>query len=182
MGMRAGLITWIVLIFFLAKEGRGQSQLVLLKKERVVKLFLPGDDFIYREKGDKEVKASFINHLSDTAVITQWDTIPFHHLERVYFKRIRFINRLGYLMVVAGVGVMAIDLFNVVVVQGENFNMDPGLLRFSAVTVGLGLPLMLVVKKSQKIRHPFSIKAVKKGSPFYRDLEPKGYHSPYIPQ
>src|SRR5688572_28377554 len=111
---------FVILTFLLTvHETLSQKQLVLLRKESVILRRYPGDEFIFKLKGSDARKTSYVNTLSDTAVVTHGDTIPFHRIESVYFKRDMFSNRLGRKLVAAGVVYMLFDQLNVVVVQGN---------------------------------------------------------------
>lgn len=161
----AGLI--FVFLTCLSITTTAQKQLVLLKGEKVKLRLNPGDDFAYRLKGSKSIKHSYVNNIFDTAVLVHKDVVPFHTIDRVYFKQGNFGNVIGGLLVVGGVGYTLIDQINIVLVQGEKANLDEGVLVSSAVMVGVGLPLMLIKKKYQKLGGRYRLMMVSKGSPFY---------------
>lgn len=143
-------------------------QLVLLKNERVVLRLNPGDDFIYKLKNSKAIKSSYVNNLSDTAVVTHSDVVPFHTIERIYFRQSKFYNRLGTGLFIGGTALFLIDQLNVTLVQGGEPNLDSGVSTTSLVMIGAGLPMMLIRKKSQRITYKYHLMMVKKGSPFYQ--------------
>ncbi|HMG89191.1 MAG TPA: hypothetical protein VK589_04000 [Chryseolinea sp.] len=144
-----------------------QKQLVLLKREKVLLRLFYGDEFIYRLKGSKTVKTSYVNNLYDTAVLAHKEIVPFHKIDRVYFKHSSFGNRVGTMLVIGGVGYFLIDQFNTVVVHGENATIHEGVATTSAVLAGVGLPLMLIKKKSQRIGGKYRLLTAEKGSAFY---------------
>ena len=144
-----------------------QKQLVLLKREKVLLRLNYGDDFNYRLKGSKTVMPSYINNLYDTAVVAHKDVIPFHKIDRVYFEHTSFGNRFGTFLVIGGVGYFLIDQFNEVIVHGEEPSIDESVATTSAIFVGVGLPMMLIKKKSQRIGGKYRLLAVDEGSPFY---------------
>lgn len=157
-----------------------QPQLVILKGERVVKRFHGGDDFVFRMKGSKTIRRTYINNLSDTAVVTHRDTVPFHKIDRIYFRQNKFYNTIGAAMVIAGSGVFLIDQFNIIVVRGLEPDLDPGITRFSVTALALGIPLILIKKKSQRIDQRHKLRTVKKGSPFFQPDPKSGFVSPFI--
>lgn len=157
-----------------------QKQLVLLKKEKVVLRLYPGDDIVFKKKGRKTIWTSYVNNLADTAVVIHADTIPFRTIDRVYFKQTKFYNVLGTALVIGGAGYFLIDQFNVTVVQGDKASLDKGVNRVSIPALVMGLPLMLIHKKSQRLGHKYRLMTVKPGSVFYQP-DPKGFESPYIP-
>jgi hypothetical protein len=148
--------------------GYSQMQLLLLKNERVVLRLNPGDDFIYKLKNSNAIKSSYVNNLSDTAVVTHNDVVPFHTIDRIYFPQLKFYNKLGGALFVGGAALFLIDQVNVTLVQGGEPNLDSGVSITSLAMVGAGLPMMLIRKKSQRINYKYHLLMVKKGSPFYR--------------
>lgn len=145
-----------------------QKQLVLLKDETVLLRLYPGDDFVYRLNGSSTVRETYVNNLSDSAVVTHNDTIPFHTIDRIYFRQHKFYNTLGTLLVIGGAGLFLIDQANIVLVQGNEPNLDAGVARVSLASLAAGLPLMLIRKKSQRLNYRHRLLMVDRGSAFYR--------------
>jgi hypothetical protein len=152
----------LVVTLFCPLYSFSQPQLVLLKKENVLKRYYPGDDFVFRLKGSKTIRKSYVNNLSDTAVITHRDTIPFHKIDQVYHQRSRFYNTIGGVLVAGGTGYFLVDQIN------NKFDFDRGVTSFSATTIAIGLPLALYSPKWQRLNRKFRLMTVSKGSGFYR--------------
>ena len=171
-------------LFFLlsAFTAAGQSQLLLMKRQEVLLRLNAGDDFVFRMKGSKEVRRTYINTLSDTSVVTHRDTVPYHMIDRVYFRTSTFVNRLGLLLVLGGAGYFLIDQVNNVVVKGNDARIDNSVAIASGVMVGAGLPMMLIGRKSRGVGGRIRLLKVTPESPLYRSFDPKGYVSPYIPR
>ncbi len=163
------LFSVFVLFCCISFHTRAQKQLVLLKKQKVLLRLNPGDEFIFSLKGKKDVLYSYVNNLSDTAVVAHNTIVPFHKIDRIYFKRSSFANVLGGLLVVGGAGIFVIDQFNTLVVQGEKATLDDRVLAISLPSLAAGLPLMLIHKKSQRLKRPYHLLTVKKGSVFYTE-------------
>jgi hypothetical protein len=144
-----------------------QKQLVLLKREKVLLRLYYGDEIVYRLQGSKTVRTSYVNNLYDTAVLAHKEIVPFHKIDKVYFKHSSFGNRFGTFLVIGGVGYFLIDQFNEVVVHGEKATINEDVATTSAVLAGVGLPLMLIKKKSQRIGGKYRLLTVEKGSAFY---------------
>ena len=163
------LLFLFVLICSINLHALGQKQLVLLKKQKVILRLNPGDDFVYSLKGVKGKHESYVNNLYDTAVLVHKTIVPFHKIDRIYFRRSTFANRIGALLVVAGVGIFIIDQFNSIVVHGEDPSLDEKVVKISVTSLALGLPLMLIHKKSQRMKNGYHLLTVKKGSVFYEE-------------
>lgn len=158
----------ILMLACIAGTARGQKQLILLKRENVLHRLYPGDEFVYKLKDSKTIRTTYINNLSDTAVVTHRDTVAFHTIDRIYFKQHKFYNTVGAALVIFGSGFFLIDQFNVVLVRKDSPNLDRGVSTASLASVAAGLPLMLIRKKSQKIGHRTRLMMADKNSIFYR--------------
>lgn len=168
----------IFLFLFFAGAAHGQKQLILLKRENVLLRLYPGDEFIYRLKGSKTTRTTYVNNLSDTAVVTHRDTVAFHKIERIYFKQGKFYNTIGAGLVIFGSGLFLIDQINVVLVNGQSPNLDDRVSVISLSSLAVGIPLILLKKRSQKINYPTRLMMVDKGSAFYRP-DTRQYILPY---
>ena len=164
---RISVILVLLTLFLSVGRVYSQKQLVLLKREKVLLRLNYGDDFNYTLKGSKELRYSYINNLYDTAVLAHKDVVPFHKIDKIYFKHSSFGNRFGTFLVIGGVAYFLIDQFNVVIVQGEEATIDEDVAITSAIMVGAGLPLMLIKKKAQRLGGKYRLLVVDQGSPFY---------------
>ena len=162
-----------------APKGYSQKQLVVLKNERVLLRLYPGDEIIFKLKGDKSKKVTYVNNLSDTALVTHRDTVPYHTIERVYFRQQKFYNKIGTALVILGGGLFVIDQFNVVVVNGQPASLDSWVSSVTLTALIVGIPAILLKKKSQKLNYRHRLMMVTKGSAFYQP-DTRGYISPYM--
>lgn len=174
-----GLFIFLALMFLLHIETRAQMQLLLLKHERILLRLYPGDDFVYRLKGSRTVKSSYVNNLSETEVFTHQDTVPFHTIDRIYFRHSTFMNRLGSRLFAGGIVLLVIDQGNELI-QGHSLNLDRGVSTVCLALAGAGLPMMLIRKRAQRLNYKYKLMMVEKGSVFYKE-DRKGFQSPYLP-
>lgn len=157
------------LFLMIASVGYGQRrQLVLLKGQRVIQRYLPGDDIRIKLKDNDQIINSYVNNLTDTSVFVHTTNIPFENIERVYFHRNTAANKIGTILVIAGTGLFLIDQFNVVVVNKEKPNIDDGVAKFSISAVVIGLPMMLIKKKYVKTSYKYKLLSVDETSLFYQ--------------
>jgi hypothetical protein len=168
-----------ILLMCFSFSGICQKQLIVLKGESVKLRLYPGDEISFKLKGSKRIWRTYINNLSDTSVVTHSDTIPFYKIERMYFTRPMFINRLGGVLVFGGAALFIIDQVNVVLVDGNDPSLDSWISTVTITSVAAGLPMLLIKKKSQKMNYKYRLMTVKKGSPFYQP-DPRGFQSPFI--
>jgi len=151
-----------------ATAGYAQKQLVLLKGQKVLLRLGFGDEITFRLKGSKTVRVSYVNNLFDTAVMAHQDIIPFHKIDRIYFKHSGFVNRVGGILLIGGAGYFLIDQINTVIVQGHKASLDDGVDRASIGMVAVGLPMMLIRKKSQRLGGRYRLLTADYDSPFYQ--------------
>ncbi len=170
---------FLLLLVVYAGAAHCQKQLILLKNESVLLRLYPGDEFIFKSKDSRSIKSTYVNNLSDTAVVTHRDTVPFHTIERIYFKQPKFYNKVGTALVIFGAGLFLIDQINVVIVNGQSPNLDSGVSTLSLSSLAVGLPLMLIKKKGQELNYRHRLMMVSKGSVFYLP-DTRQYISPYL--
>ena len=145
-----------------------QKQLVLLKGQKVILRLVPGDDIELTMKGNEDRIYSYVNNLFDTALLAHKTLIPFSKIERIYFVRSNFMNKVGTALIIGGVGYFLIDQLNTVVVQGNDPNFDENVTKTSVAMVAVGIPMMLIKKKSQRMKPGYHLLTVQPGSPFYK--------------
>jgi hypothetical protein len=181
--MRSIYITLLILLCVsCVHHASAQNQLLLLKNQDVLLRLRAGDEFAFRVKGSKEVRRTYINALSDTAVVTHRDTVAFRMIDRVYFRSETFVHRLGLFLMIGGIGYFAIDQLNNVVVHGEDARLDESVTTASLAMIAAGVPMRYIGRNSRKVRGRIRLRIATPESPFYRDAGPKGYQSPYIPK
>lgn len=168
----AAIFVFIVMLIGQVFIASGQKQLVLLKKQKILLRLTFGDEIILKTKGSDTKLVSYVNNLFDTAVMVHKTVIPFHKIDRVYFKRSNFANVVGTILVVGGIGYFVIDQLNVIVVNGDKPTLNDNVTATSVGMAAVGLPMMLIKKKSQRIRGKYRLMTVDEGSPFYqRELQ-----------
>lgn len=139
----------------------------------------PGDEIILKLRGSKKLKKSYVNNLFANEVVTHRDTIPFHKIEKIYFHHHSRLNVIGTALVFGGITLLVIDQINHSVVQGNDWSVDSGFTTTTLGVVAVGLPMMLLKKKSEKINYRNRLMVVSKGSIFYKP-DTRGFISPYI--
>ena len=146
-----------------------QRQVVLLKRQQIIHRLKAGDDFIYKLKNERQKHESYVNNIFEYGILAHRDTVKFSDIDRIYFHSPRFYNRLGGAMVVGGGALFLIDQLNVVVIQGQEPSLDAGVTKVSLSSLVIGLPLMLIKKKSQRMNYKYRFLTVRRGSIFYQE-------------
>jgi hypothetical protein len=157
----------------------GQKQLVLLRKEKVMHRLYPGDELVVKLKNQKRLTKSYVNNLIGDAIVTHNDTIPFHEIERLYFRHHSRMNVIGTALVFGGITLLAIDQLNNSVVQGNEVSFDGGFTRTTLGVIAVGLPMMLYKQKYKRINYKNRLLIVTAGSLFYKP-DRRSFVSPYI--
>jgi len=158
----------VVFLVFIFSSSWGQKQIVLLKGEKVMHRFLPGDYIYVKVKNDPVRYHTYINNILDDAVVLGDDTVSYRKIERTYTGQRKFWSSLGKTMLQVGVGLFIIDQFNNVVVQGNKATLDDGVTKVSLSLVAVGLPLMLIKKEGEPIGDKYKLYPIDSQSPFYR--------------
>lgn len=160
------ILTWLSI----GLECTAQVQLILVKREKVILRLHPGDEFRYSLKGSSEIRRSYVDNVYDTAVLTGNNVIvPLYKIDRIYFQRTRFYNKVGGKFIGAGFMLFIADQFNTSVLQGEDFRVDNDIAVVSVAFVAAGLPMSLIRKKSQRIKRQYKLLPVQRSSVFYKE-------------
>lgn len=157
----------VLLLIAVSHLASAQKQLLVLKRGKVIHVYRPGETIRLKRKDDENVTRSYVNNIFDYAVVLHQDTIPFQQIERLYINEPSVMNKVGGMLVVGGGGLLAIDQVNQLI-QGNGLNLDHDISAVSLACVGVGLPMMLIRKKSQRLRYPYRLMMVKLGDPLYQ--------------
>jgi hypothetical protein len=162
------VVSWFFVSILSASDVQAQKQLLLLKGERVKLRLNPGDDIVYRLKNSKTIRRSYVNNLTETTLFTHSDTVPFHTIDRIYFRQPRFYNKVGSRLFAGGIVLFVFDQVNNSWIHNKETSLDGDVTIVSVALVATGLPLMLIRKKSQRLNYKFRLIMVEKGSIFYK--------------
>lgn len=139
-----------------------------MKRQDVLLRLYPGDEITVKLKGSSQKRVTYINNLFEDAMLLHHDTVRFENIDRIYFDQQKFHNRLGINLMVAGATLFLIDQLNYTVIQGNDASLDSWVSRTSLTAVGVGLPLWLARKKSQRIDGRYRLVTIRENSPFYK--------------
>jgi hypothetical protein len=178
------LIVLVVLLFPLSLSAQ-RNQLVLIKKDEVVIRYRLGDDISYKRKDKAETLRGFIVEVNDSIIITSNDTVATHQIEKLFFRKGNFMNIVGGFLVTAGSAFFIIDQLNTIVINDQEPSLSTNVSNITLTSLAIGLPMLLITKKSHRVGFKERLRIVDSESPFYYSesrFRNKGYVSPHIPR
>jgi len=161
-------LTSALLILIVAAPLVAQKQLVLLRREDVMLRLYPGDEIVLKLKDSKSLKRSYVNNLLENAVVLHRDTVPFNRIDRIYFPHPTRLVKVGALLVVGGGMLLVVDQVNNSLIHGNEVSFDEDFTKTTLGMIGLGLPMIFIRKKSEKVNYRHRLLVVTKGSIFYK--------------
>jgi hypothetical protein len=155
-------------ILFSSMAGYAQKQLVFLRGDHVLLRFTEGDRFLFKLSNGKKVEG-YITELRDFSLVTSaLDTIPFLKIRKVSLRGQRhstFLKKFGALMLVGGLGYIAIDQANVWF--GSNKSGFDESNQIALGVAGVGTLALLIKPKYRKVSRGISIRTIDYKSHYY---------------
>lgn len=157
--MKLRHITLLLGLFLLVQTAQAQY-LVLRKKGSKRKYeYTAGTKLVYKQKGFDMFFTDRITDFADSTIIMENNLITLDQIEIVDIQN-AYSNRKEILMIGEaylpwmGVGLMAIDLINHSIVDGNDFSLDQGVTTVSAAMIVTGLGLKAARRKKIKLTNP----------------------------
>jgi hypothetical protein len=180
----AGLIRYRImkklLMLLIALSGclmsDAQKQVVVMKKDRVIQRYNPGDFIRYSTGKPKNFKYDQIVELTDTTIITRNDTIPYYKVKLIdtqgELQSGITLRKIGYFSIADGVILPLADLINVELVQNQesSYSLDRGVGITSATLITTGAALLLITRPYMKLQFKNRLKIVRHDSPLYKAI------------
>ena len=121
------LYTFFLLSHILCYEpAQAQSEYLVLEKtlsDRAV-IYRSGDKITFRLKGEDFYRTNHIIALNDSSIEFHYYSVNYLEIDKIYLKRQRLsgfsLRMIGTYSQIAGLGYIAIDQFNQVLVRGED--------------------------------------------------------------
>lgn len=157
--MKRKYITLLLGFFFIAQTVQAQYLILRKKGSKRKYEYTVGSAFTYKQKGFDMYFTDRITDFADSTIIMENNLIALDQIETVDIQN-AYSNRAEILMMGEvylpwmGVGLMAIDLINHTVVDGNDFSLDQGVTTVSAAMVVTGLGLKAVRRKKIKLTNP----------------------------
>lgn len=119
-----------------------QPQLALLKKDQVVSRFKEGEYIRFQRKGSDEFIRAVITGIHPGYFMLSEDTIYHFQVRRIDVKHKTIsgfkVASIGKALMVAGVSLVAIDVFNTLVIRDRSYEMEAGVAKASIGLVSAG--------------------------------------------
>ena len=152
------------------KTASGQSQLAILRSQKVVSTIRPGTALMVKQKSRAGISSGFLVEAKEFTIITSRDTIELRDIRSISSgSRATGLSRLGKLLTVIGIGYFLSDQINNLI-ETRRSRFDRHVTRASASLTGAGGLLTLVRKKWDRPgRGNTRILIVDYHSKFYRE-------------
>jgi hypothetical protein len=153
-----------------------QKQVVIMKKDRVIQRYNPGDFIRYSTGKPKNFKYDQIVELTDTTIITRNDTIPYYKVKLIdtqgELQSGITLRKIGYFSIAAGIILPLADLINVELVQDQpsSYSLDRGVGITSSTLIATGAALLLIKKPYLKLQFKNRLMIVRHDSPLYKAI------------
>jgi hypothetical protein len=166
--LKIKFIILILLLVGVVTVGQTQNQLILLKRGDVVARFSEGENIKCVMKDKSKIEGIAIR-FNDFSIITLNDTIPFESIEKLYVKgkrKMNTLNKVGTVMMIAGVGYFVIDQINALIVEGHD-GIDKNVVITSVSLASVGAALCFIKSPYQKLRG-LSLRTIDPNSRYYK--------------
>lgn len=161
------LLVWCI-------SGLAQDQLVVIRKQNVVKRFETGDLLRYSLSDRKHFRMERIIEFTDTTIITTNDTVPYYKVMLVDIgpQHKITIREIGFNAMAAGILLPLADMINVSVVQDEKYEFSSGVGLTSATLITAGVLMYILDTPYFKLGHRNKMKIVGRDSPLFFRSKP----------
>ncbi len=152
----------IILLWVLSLTVSAQSFMVLEKmgtKKRFE--FYQGDQVLLKLDDDDFYTPAKIVAFTDSAIVTEVEEISLDRIKAINLnKKASFFKYSGPLLMIAGVGLFAIDAINQSVVQGGSYEVSSGVTTASVILFGTGALFTFAGRDKVKIKKWWRLRIV----------------------
>lgn len=168
-----GIVKHILLLIFFTVFSVGivtaQNQLIMMKRGTVVARFIEGDHIKCLLK-NKKIAEGLAVRFNDYSIITLNDTILFSTIDKINVRGRRkpsALNKLGSVLIIAGVGYFAIDEINTLFFVKGQSGIDSDVAITSLSLAAVGAAFRFIKSPYQKLRG-LSLRTIDPSSRYYR--------------
>jgi hypothetical protein len=158
--MKVRIILLTAAFFMCIASADAQVYLTLRKKGSTRKYqFFRGNNITYKMEGMDEFFTDRITDFADSTIILENNILLIEQLHEVDVRnansnRPEILRQAEAVLPGIGIGLMALDIFNHTVVDGNSLTLDKGVTTTSAVLVTTGFALRIMRRKTIKLYKP----------------------------
>ncbi len=158
--MKMNKLLFILGLLFCFQSLSAQAYMVVRKKGSTRRYeYRPGDFLKYKQKGREFFYNDRITEFADSTIVLENNIIRIDQIEIInvanaFSNRSPMLRSAETLLPIAGYGLLAIDLFNNSVIEGNKFTLDDGTTATSAALVLTGYTLKWIRRKKVDLRKP----------------------------
>lgn len=154
---------WPFLIFCLlliSETAFSQTYLVVRKKGSMRKYeYFEGSKIIYKQKGQEVFFTDRITEFADSTLVLENNILHTSQIAEIDVRgaesnRSKFLRASETLLPTVGIGLMAIDLFNHTVVDGQDFSLDRSTTTTAGILMATGYTMKLARRKKVDLTNP----------------------------
>jgi hypothetical protein len=151
-----------------------QQQVVVTRRQHVVKRFETGDLIRYSMGKRNQFRHERIVELTDTTIITNNDTLLYYQIMLVDLEETSKITlrEIGFNMMAAGLLLPLADMINVGVIQDEKYEFNRGIGLSAATLFTAGALMYILDKPYLKLGYRNKLKIVDRDSPLFFRSKP----------
>ncbi|MEQ8302491.1 MAG: hypothetical protein RIB47_03795 [Cyclobacteriaceae bacterium] len=142
---------FLLLIFFLvlpASQAGAQNRVLLFKKDRIIASFEEGEYIRFTKKQEEGYRRGLITGIYPNYFLMDTDTTFVYDIAKIDLRGKTITgfktSSLGRGLLIAGVSLFLIDIFNKTVVMGKTYEPDSGVTNTSIILASSGLLMQLV--------------------------------------
>lgn len=155
-------LKWLLalLLLVMASEAFSQTYMIVRKKGSTRKYqYFVGSEIVYKQKGREVFFTDRITEFADSTIVMENNILLISQLEELDVRNTES-NRAPYLRVsegllpTVGIGLLAIDLFNNSVIDGNEFSLDRSTTATAVSLTAIGYGLKLARRKKVNLNKP----------------------------
>tara|TARA_R110000796_G_scaffold252557_1_gene387720 strand:- start:111535 stop:112041 length:507 start_codon:yes stop_codon:yes gene_type:complete len=158
--MKAKWPFFVLCLLFVSEAAFSQTYLVVRKKGSMRKFeYFEGSTIVYKQKGQEVFFTDRITEFADSTLVLENNILHTSQITEIDVRgaesnRSKFLRASETLLPTSGIGLMAIDLFNHTVVDGQSFSLDRSTTTTAAILVATGYTMKLARRKKVDLTNP----------------------------
>ncbi|KYG82091.1 hypothetical protein EV198_2705 [Roseivirga ehrenbergii] len=150
----------IICLLLLSEAAFSQTYLVVRKKGSMRKYeYFVGSKIVYKQKGQEVFFTDRITEFADSTLVLDNNILHTSQITEIDVRgaesnRSKFLGASETLLPTVGIGLMAIDLFNHTVVDGQKFSLDRSTTTTAGILMLTGYTMKIARRKKVDLTNP----------------------------